>query len=116
MKEPEVSVIVTAYNVELYLEACVRSILRQTMPDFEMILVEDCSTDGTRAEAERLALMDERIRLVCHEQNFGVSAGRNKGFRLRAEGTSCSSTAMTGWKIRVWHLFCGWRMNRERIS
>ena len=82
MKEPEVSVIVTAYNVALYLEACVRSILRQTMPDFEMILVEDCSTDGTRAEAERLALMDERIRLVCHEQNFGVSAGRNKGLSL----------------------------------
>lgn len=116
MKEPEVSVIVTAYNVELYLEACVRSILRQTMPDFEMILVEDCSTDGTRAEAERLALMDERIRLVCHEQNFGVSAGRNKGLSL-ARGRYIMFVDGDDWlEDTCMASLCGWRMNRERIS
>ena len=115
MKEPEVSVIVTAYNVELYLEACVRSILRQTMPDFEMILVEARQMEPVQKPSGSRWWMSESGWSVT-SRILGFQRGAIRGFRLRAEGTSCLSTAMTGWKIRVWHLFCGWRMNRERIS
>ena len=79
MNKPTVSVIVPVYNVEKYLRDCIDSIRRQTYQDFEIIMVEDCSTDGSRAIAEEIAAEDKRTRLFCHTRNMGQSAARNLG-------------------------------------
>ncbi len=62
---PPVSVVVPARNEERSIERCVRSLLAQTAPDFEVIVVDDDSTDGTRAILDRLAREDARLRLVA---------------------------------------------------
>lgn len=74
--EDMVSVIVPVYNTERYLESCLRSILNQTYPAFEVILVDDGSTDGSPAICDRFAC--EQVR-VYHQQNAGVSHARNFG-------------------------------------
>lgn len=79
---PEISVIVPVYNVALYLAACLDSLLAQTFRAFEVILIEDGSTDDSRAIAERYAARDARIVLVRHRWNHGVTAARNLGLEL----------------------------------
>lgn len=77
-----VSVIIPAYNIVRYLEACVRSVLAQTWRDFELILVDDGSTDGTAALCDRLALeagADGPAVRVVHRPNGGPGAARNAG-------------------------------------
>lgn len=76
---PMVSVVIPAYNAERYLEDTVRSVLRQTYQDFEIILVDDCSTDGTKNMMDRLAEEDSRITVLQNPQNSGVSVTRNFG-------------------------------------
>ena len=85
MKAPEVSIIVPVYNAEAYLSRCVHSILRQTHRNWELLLVDDGSTDGSSALCDSYAAQDARIR-VLHQQNGGVSAARNAGLKA-AEGT-----------------------------
>ena len=82
---PLVSVIMPAYNAELYIEAAVKSVLNQTMSDFELLIMDDCSKDNTLALAERLAETDFRIKVFQNERNLGVAETRNKGMAL-AEG------------------------------
>ena len=72
------SVIVPAYNVMDCLERCTDSIRRQTIPNMEIIIVDDGSTDNTGALAEKIALMDKRVR-VFHKENGGSSSARNVG-------------------------------------
>lgn len=71
-----ISVIIPAYNLAPYLEHCVDSILKQTYTDFEVLLVNDGSTDETGDLCDKLALRDSRIR-VFHKENGGVSSARN---------------------------------------
>ncbi|MBR3795248.1 MAG: glycosyltransferase [Clostridia bacterium] len=73
-----VSIIIPCYNSATYLEACMASVLAQTMTDFEVILVDDGSTDRTLAIAQRIAEQDARVR-VLSQKNSGVSAARNLG-------------------------------------
>lgn len=75
---PCVSVVVPVYNVEAYLEKCVRSILSQTYPDLEVILVDDGSTDPSGALCEDLARTDPRVRVI-HQENQGLGGARNTG-------------------------------------
>ncbi len=75
-----ISVIVPVYNVKQYLNKCVDSVLRQTKQDFELILVDDGSTDGCDIICDELAKTDERIRVI-HQQNQGLSAARNTGLK-----------------------------------
>ncbi|QQY24147.1 glycosyltransferase family 2 protein [Dermacoccus nishinomiyaensis] len=75
---PLVSAIVPFYNVEEFLDGCLASITAQTYPNFECILVDDGSPDGSRAVAERWASRDERLRIVTQE-NQGLGAARNTG-------------------------------------
>ena len=74
---PKVSVIVPAYKVEAYIERAVQSVLRQTMADFELIIVDDGSPDQTGLIADRLAEQDARIRVI-HQANAGAPAARNR--------------------------------------
>lgn len=73
-----ISVIVPVYNVEPYLRRCIDSILAQTYTDFELILVDDGSTDNCGVICDEYAIKDSRIR-VFHQENAGVSAARNTG-------------------------------------
>lgn len=74
------SFIVPVYNVEKYLEQCVQSILGQSFGDFELILIDDGSTDGSGALCDKLALADARVRVI-HQENGGSSEARNAGIR-----------------------------------
>lgn len=78
------SVIVAVYNIEDYLERCVRSLMNQTWKNLQIILVDDGSTDGSGALCDTLAGEDPRI-LVVHKENGGLSDARNAGIE-RAEG------------------------------
>lgn len=73
-----ISVIIPCYNSARYLEDCMLSVLSQSMPDFEAILIDDGSTDDTLALAQRIAKRDRRVRVLSQE-NAGVSAARNLG-------------------------------------
>lgn len=81
MKEsPIISVIVPVYNTEQYLECCLNSVLLQTFKDFEVLLIDDGSTDKSGEICDKYALKDSRIR-VFHKENGGVSSARNVGLR-----------------------------------
>lgn len=75
---PMISIIVPAYNVEAYLTSCIGSILGSTYQDFEVILVDDGSTDGTGCICDEWAAKDDRI-IVIHQENTGISGARNNG-------------------------------------
>ncbi len=74
----KLSIITPVYNVAAFLEETVKSILNQTFTDFELILVDDGSTDGSAELCDTLAKTDSRIR-VFHKPNSGVSDARNMG-------------------------------------
>lgn len=78
---PRVSVIVPVYNSREYLGPCVESVLNQSYADFELILIDDGSTDGCAEMCDRFASYDHRVRCV-HMKNSGVSAARNLGLSL----------------------------------
>ena len=75
---PAISVIVPVYNTEKYLRRCIDSILSQTFTDFELLLINDGSTDSSGEICDQYAAKDERIR-VFHKENGGVSSARNVG-------------------------------------
>ena len=81
MMGEKISVIVPVYNVEAYLERCVESILQQTYAHFELILINDGSTDSSGQICDHLASQYENIK-VYHIENAGVSNARNMGIQL----------------------------------
>lgn len=78
MKKGMISIIVPIYKVEKYLERCIKSILRQTYKNLEIILINDGSPDNCPAICDKLAEEDKRVR-VFHIKNQGVSNARNVG-------------------------------------
>lgn len=80
----KLSVIVPVYNVEQYLESCVRSIVAQELADYEIILVDDGSTDRSGRLCDELQQQFANIKVI-HQSNGGLSAARNKGISV-AEG------------------------------
>jgi len=75
------SIIVPIYNKELYIDPCMQSILDQTFIDFELILVNDGSTDASATRCDYYAMLDKRV-IVIHQDNQGVSAARNAGLNI----------------------------------
>ena len=73
-----VSIIVPVYNTEPYLKKCITSILEQTFQDFEVILVDDGSSDGCPGICDEFARQDDRV-LCVHRESGGPSAARNTG-------------------------------------
>ena len=76
----KISVIISVYNSEQTLDACLESLVSQTYPHLEIILVDDGSVDGTLALCRAWENRDPRIR-VFHQENGGLSAGRNTGLK-----------------------------------
>lgn len=74
---PAVSVTMSAYNTAEFLEACLDSVRGQSFSDFELIIVDDGSTDGTRDILLAQAALDDRIRLILKDTNEGLAVARN---------------------------------------
>ena len=73
-----VSCIIPVYNTQKYLPRCIESVLAQTFVDWEMLLIDDGSTDASGSICDEYAAKDERIR-VFHKENGGISSARNLG-------------------------------------
>jgi glycosyltransferase involved in cell wall biosynthesis len=78
---PAVSVIIPMYNRERFVERAVRSVLRQTYSDFELIVVDDASTDSTDKLMVTFQNLDKRVRYFRHQSNHGAQAARNTGIK-----------------------------------
>ncbi len=78
MNGPLVSVIITAYNREKYIAEAIESVLASTYDNFELIIVDDCSTDGTVEIAKKYVDRDERVKLFINNKNLGDYQNRNK--------------------------------------
>ncbi len=80
-----VSVVIAAYNVEPFIARAMESVMAQTYTDWEMIVVDDASTDGTLAVARKVASRDKRVVVVSLRENQGAGCARNAGVE-RASG------------------------------
>ncbi len=78
-ERPLVTVIMAAYNCEDYVAEAIESVIAQTYPHWELLCIDDCSTDSTRDVISRYADADERVRLLCNTRNMGAAATRNRG-------------------------------------
>lgn len=77
----KLSIIVPVYNVERYIEKCVNSIMNQTFKEFELILVDDGSTDSCGVICDKYANLDPRVKVI-HKKNGGLSSARNVGIKM----------------------------------
>src|SRR4051812_34034895 len=79
--DPKISIIVPVFNVEKYIHDCLESILNQSFIDFELILVNDGSSDRSGVICDEYSKKDNRI-TVIHKENGGQSTARNRGIDL----------------------------------
>lgn len=79
---PLVSVIMPAYNVEKYIEEAIQSVIVQSYTNWELLVIDDGSTDKTLEIVQKMAEKDNRIFLIKNEKNMGVARTRNRGFEL----------------------------------
>lgn len=77
----EISIIIPVYNVEEYVMECLDSVLKQQFDSYEVICVDDASTDGSAAIVDEYAKNNEKITLLHHTENLGLSAARNTGIQ-----------------------------------
>jgi glycosyltransferase involved in cell wall biosynthesis len=77
----DVSVVIPLYNAEKFIRACVDSVLNQTLKNVEVVIVDDCSTDGSLALCRELYGNNERVRIFQQPKNGGPGAARNRGVR-----------------------------------
>lgn len=85
-ENPKVSIIMPVYNTKSVLKNTLDTVLNQTYQDWEIILVDDCSTDGTYEYVKEVAQKDKRIRLFKLKKNFGPGAARKAGFQKARGG------------------------------
>ncbi len=83
-----ISIIVPLHNAHSYLPTCIESVVDQTYPAWELILIDDGSTDGSGELCDAYAKKDPRIRSI-HQENSGVSAARNRGIRAARGSYTC---------------------------
>lgn len=79
--KPKISIIVPVYNVEKYLDRCIKSLLNQTLKDIEIILVDDGSPDNCPLMCDEYAKSDRRVKVV-HKANEGLGYARNSGLEV----------------------------------
>lgn len=82
MPNPVVSIVMPAFNVQGHLARSIESALQQSYQDWELIVIDDCSSDNTAAVVEDWVRRDDRVQLVRQDVNAGPSAARNRGFQL----------------------------------
>lgn len=82
MKVPKISVLVPSFNVEKSLRLCLESILNQSYTDFEAVILNDGSTDGTLKIAKEFAKRDKRIKISSTKKNLGYGVAMNRGLSL----------------------------------
>ena len=82
MKNPVVSIITPAYNCEKYIGATIERVVSQTFRDWEMIIVDDCSTDDTEAVVNSYGQKDSRIIYKKLEVNSGAAVARNTAMAI----------------------------------
>lgn len=82
MKKILITVITPAFNAEKFLRKTIESILNQTFKNFEYIILDDCSNDGTLELIKKYAKCDRRIVVVSNKNNLGIAGNRNKGISL----------------------------------
>ena len=80
MHNPKISIVIPMFNCEKYIQTCIDSILNQTFEDFELIIIDDFSTDQSLKIVE--SYQDSRIKLFRRARNFGRSSARNFGLEL----------------------------------
>ncbi len=78
---PIISIIIPTYNVESYIGRCLNSCINQTLGDIEIIVVDDCGSDGAIQIAKAYAKIDSRIKIIHNERNLGIFAARIKGIQ-----------------------------------
>ncbi|EFP0145321.1 glycosyltransferase family 2 protein, partial [Campylobacter coli] len=78
MQNKKVGIVIPIYNVEKYLDECLRSVINQTYINLSIILVNDGSNDNSLSIARKYALQDERI-IIINKKNGGLSSARNTG-------------------------------------
>jgi len=76
-----ISIIIPVYNIENYISSCIESVLAQTYDDYEVIIIDDGSSDKSPGICDHYAERDERISVI-HKQNEGLSAARNDGIKM----------------------------------
>ena len=89
----KVSIIVPVYNVEKYIERCIGSLVKQTLEDIEIVIVDDCSPDKSILIIEKYLAIDKRIKILRHQNNMGLMWTRKTGY-MAATGdyiTFCDS-------------------------
>ncbi len=77
----EISVIIPVYNVEKYIERCIVSLQNQTFKDFEIVIVNDATPDGSMKIVEKYSRDDDRFFVVTHEHNMGLMCARKTGYK-----------------------------------
>ncbi len=80
-KKPQISLIISVYNTQLYIRECLDSVLGQTFTDWELIIIDDGSTDGSPAIIDEYARHDKRLRVV-HKQNSGKPDSCNLAIKM----------------------------------
>lgn len=75
----EVSIVITAYNVEKWVKDAINSVLNQTYKNLEVVVVDDCSTDNTPNILKECAAQDSRVKITTHKQNMGAGQARKTG-------------------------------------
>lgn len=78
---PIVSIIMPAYNAKKYIANAIQSVIDQTIENWELLVIDDCSNDGTVEIIEKFVLSDKRIKLIYNPENIGVSETRNRGIQ-----------------------------------
>lgn len=79
---PEVSIIMPAFNAERHIKAAVNSALSQSLKDFELIIIDDCSSDSTYDIIKQFSELDDRIKHVKNKKNYGAALSRNKALDM----------------------------------
>ena len=79
---PLVSVIMPAYNAETFIRDAIDSVRTQTIIDWELLVIDDCSKDETCSIVEEIAYIDSRVKLLRNEKNMGAAGSRNRGLDI----------------------------------
>lgn len=80
--EDLISIITPTYNCADYISETIESVIKQTYKNWEMIIVDDCSTDNTKAIVENFSKIDSRIKYYCLEENSGAAVARTRAMEL----------------------------------